>query len=243
MRLQVAKRLLRAVTHGRGMWEFKLDAQTMPDVDIFVRDHLMDTGRFTPSPDNMTAAFEDLLHNVKLGDRLLWSMCADVKIDSPFYQMNIDDVDYIAFETKLQHRNPQRGRVNRVYVQVHNRGIKSADNVTVKIFYADTSNGYPPLPSDFWTSFPNDPSDTINWRPIGKPQILPSPPKTLTNTEPTILAWEWSTPVEIADNVGLLVIADSAEDPIPGGNKIFNIADLVRNERHIGLKDLNVIDV
>jgi photosystem II stability/assembly factor-like uncharacterized protein len=243
MRLQLAKRLLRAVTHGRGIWEFKLDAQTMSDVDIFVRDHLMDTGRFTPSPDNMTAAFEDLLHNVKLGDSLSWSMCADIKVDSPFYQMNIDDVDYVAFETKLQHRNPQRGRINRVYVQVHNRGIKSADNVTVKIFYADTSNGYPPLPSDFWTSFPNDPSDTINWKPIGKPQILPSPPKTLTNTEPTILAWEWSTTVEVADNVGLLVIADSSEDPIPGGNKIFNVADLVRNEKHVGLRDLNVIDV
>jgi hypothetical protein len=126
---------------------------------------------------------------------------------------------------------------------VHNRGIKSADNVAVKIFYADTSNGYPPLPSDLWTAFPNDPSDTINWKPIRKPQILPSPPKTLTNTEPTILAWEWSTPVEIADNVGLLVIADSPEDPIPGKNKIFNIADLVPNEKHVGLRDLNVIDV
>jgi photosystem II stability/assembly factor-like uncharacterized protein len=243
MRLHLAKRLLRAVTHGRGMWELKLDVQTMPDVDIFVRNNIMDTGRFTPSPDNMSAAFEDLLHNIKLGERLSWSMCADIKIDSPFYQMNIDDVDYVAFETKLQHRNPQRGRVNRVYVQVHNRGIKSADNVIVKIFYADTSNGFPPLPPDLWTSFPNDPSDTINWKSIGKPKILPSPPKTLTNTEPTILAWEWSTPVEIAGKVGLLVIADSQEDSIPGGNKVFNIADLVPNDKHVGLRDLNVLDV
>ena len=243
MRLHSAKRLLRVVTHGRGIWEVKLDVQTMPEVDIFVRDHLMDTGRFTPSLDSTTAAFEDLLQNVKLGNSLSWSMCADIKVDSPFYQMNVDDVDYVAYETKLQHRDPQRGRVNRVYVQVHNRGIKSADNVTVKIFYADISSGYPPLPSDFWTSFPNDPSDTINWKPIGQPLILPSPPKTLTNTEPTILAWEWSTLPEIADNVGLLVIADSPEDPIPAGAKIFNVAELVSNEKHIGLRNLHVIDV
>jgi hypothetical protein len=245
MRIHLAKRLLRAVTHGRGIWELKLDVQAMPDVDIFVRDHLMDTGRFTSSSDNIAAAaaFEDLLQNIKLGDRLSWSMCADIKVDSPFYQMNIDDVDYVAFETRLQHRNPQRGRVNRVYVQVHNRGIKSADNVIVKILYADTSNGYPPLPSDFWTSFPNNPSDTTNWKPIGKAQVLPSLPRTLTNTEPTILAWEWSTSVDIADNVGLLVVTDSSEDPIPGTNKVFNIGDLVPNEKHVGLRDLHIIDV
>ena len=243
LRLHMEKRLLRAVTHGRGMWELKLDVENMPDVDIFVRDHLMDTGRFTPSSNNAIAAFEDLLQNVKLGDSLSWSMCADIKVDPPFYQMNMDDVDYVAFETRLYHRDPQRGRVNRVYVQVRNRGIKPADKVFVKLFYADISAEYPVLPQDFWTSFPDDPSDMANWKPIGKAQVLPSPPKTLTNTEPTILAWEWSTPMEVADNVSLLVVTDSPEDPIPSRNKIFNITDLVPNEKHVGLRDLAVINV
>jgi hypothetical protein len=168
---------------------------------------------------------------------------ADIKVDSPIYQMNIDDVDYVAFETRLQHRNPQKGRVNRIYVQVHNRGVKSADNVTVKILYADISNGYPPLSIDFWTSFPEDSTDTRGWRPIGKPQVLPSAPKTLTHTEPTILAWEWNTPEEISDNIGLMVIAESPEDPIPESNKIFRIEDLVPNEKHVGLRDLSVVNI
>ena len=38
--------------------ERKLDSESMPDVNLFVRDHLMDTGRFAPSSD-ITSAFED----------------------------------------------------------------------------------------------------------------------------------------------------------------------------------------
>jgi hypothetical protein len=248
MRLHVHKQLLRAVTHGRGIWEIKLDRQTVPDVNIFVRDHLMDTG-WEPSSD-ITVPFDDLLRDIKLGDQLSWSMCADIKIDPPFYQMDVEDVDYVKFENRLKHRNPQRGYVNRVYVQIHNRGIKAVDEkkpVKVRIFYANLSNEspsrYPNLPQDFWTAFPNDPKDTSNWKPIGKAKDLPSGPKTLTNTEPTVLAWEWDVPSDTSDRICLLVIIDSPEDPIPESNKkIFNIGDLVSNEKHVGLIDLNVVN-
>ena len=247
MRLHTPTRLLRAVTHGRGMWERKLDVQTMPDIDLFVRDNLMDTGRFTPSPSNINAAFDDPFQHVSLGDLMSWSMCADIKVDAlegfpPSYQMNLEDVDYIAFESKLYHRNPKRGRMNRVYVQVHNRGIKPADNVAIKILYADASAGYPDLPPDFWTAFPGNPADTTIWKPIGEAKVLPSPPKTLTNTEPTILSWEWIIPTNIGDRLCLLVIIDSPADPIPGANKVFNVAELVQNEKHVGLKDLLVVN-
>ena len=105
----------------------------------------MDTGRIIPSPSGICATFEDLLQNVKLKEKLFWWMCADIKVDPPFYQMNIDEVDYVKFEYRLRHRNLQRERENRVYVQIHNRGIKHAglspaDKVTVKIFYANVLN-------------------------------------------------------------------------------------------------------
>ena len=58
MQLDAPKRLLRVATYGRGMWERKLDTSTMLDTDIFVRDDLMDTGRF-PSTYPVTAAFEE----------------------------------------------------------------------------------------------------------------------------------------------------------------------------------------
>lgn len=244
LKLHDARRLLRAAVHGRGIWERRLDVPTMHDVDIFVRDNLVDTGRFAPSPSGVAAPFEDDRHHIQLGDPLWWWQCADAKIDAlegtPLsYQMNAEDVDYVAFESYLEHRNPQRGRVNRVYVQVHNRGIKPAANVTVKVMYADASAGLPMLPSDFWTAFPGDSADTTHWKPIGAAKTIPI----ISPTEPVILEWDWSTPLSAADHSCLLVITDCPDDPIPTANKVFDVGSLIPNEKHVGLKNLHVVDV
>jgi hypothetical protein len=265
MHIHEPTHMLRVVTHGRGIWERKLDVESMPDVNIFVRDHLMDTGRFTTSSD-ITAAFEDppyqnedkdTHHNVTLGSMLRWDMCADIKVDTPLgdelssssYQMDMESVDYVKFEYDLYHRDLKPGRVSHVYVQVHNRGIKSADKeVIVKLFYANAiANGdskykYPNLPPDFWTSFPYNNYDTSNWKPIGEYKVLPDGPKTLTNTEPTVVAWQWNVPPSAADRLGLLVVIDSPEeDPIPENNKVFDIENLVQNERHVGLRTVRIL--
>jgi len=242
LRLHAPTRLLRAGTHGRGLWERKLDATTMPDVDLYFRDHLMATGRITPTP-TMTAAFEDPLQFVSLNDPLWWWQCADIKVDAlegtpPSYQMPVATVDYAAYESKLQHRNAQRGRVNRVYVQLHNRGIAAGANVTVKLLYADASAGLPPLPADFWTAYPNDSADTSKWKPIGTPQVVAS----LSPVEPVILEWDWSTPTTAAEHSCLLVIMDSTSNPIPAASKIFDVGTLVPNEKRVGLKNLHVVD-
>jgi photosystem II stability/assembly factor-like uncharacterized protein len=257
----IARRLLRIVTHGRGVWERDLDSESMPDVNLFVRDHLMDTGRFTPSSDSIKAAFdEDLPQNedqnnrITLGTTLKWHMCADIKVDSPdsptgkppSYQMDIEAVDYVKFEYQLFHRNLVPGRVNRVYVQVRNRGIKAAEKqVNIKLLYANAIGNnpikYPELPQDFWTAFPNDPKDTSNWKPIGEYKVLPDLPKTLTHTEPTIVSWQWNVPPIEDGQLGILVIIDSQEDHIPESNKVFDIETLVKNEKHVGLRTVDVV--
>ena len=244
LRLHDSTRLLRAAIHGRGIWERKLDAPAMQDVNIFVRDNLVDTGRSTPSLSGIAAPFEDPLHHISLGDMLWWWQCSDIKIDAleginPSYQMKTNDVDYVAFESKLEHRNPQRGRVNRVYVQLHNRGIKPATNVTVKVMYADASAGLPKLPPDFWKAFPGDSIDITQWKPIGAAKTILS----LSPTKPAILEWDWNTPQDAADHSCLLMIADCPDDPIPAANKVFDIDNLVPNETHVGLKNLHVVDV
>jgi photosystem II stability/assembly factor-like uncharacterized protein len=236
-------RLLRAATHGRGLWERRLDVPSMPDVDLYFRDHLMATGRQTPTPNGVTAAFEDPLQYVALGDALWWWQCADVKVDalegSPAaYQMPVATVDYAAYESKLQHRNAQRGKVNRVYVQVHNRGIAPAVNVSVKLLYANASAGLPALPPDFWTAFPNNSTNTTNWKPIGTAKLIPS----LSPTEPAVLEWDWTTPTTAADHTCLLVVMDSPSNPIPAANKVFDVGALVPNEKRVGLKNLHVVD-
>jgi hypothetical protein len=242
LKLHAATRLLRAGTHGRGLWERKLDVQSTTDVDLYVRDHVMATGRVIPTPSPVTATFADPLQGVSVGDALWWFMCADVKIDAPSavthtFQLPVAAVDYRAFETQLAHRDPQRGVTNRVYVQVHNRGIRAAANVTVKILYADASPGLPDLPADFWTAFPGT-GTTTNWQPIGSAQTI----ATVSPTRPEILEWDWVPPATAAQHSCLLVVMDCPDDPIPVANKVFNIAALVTNEKRVGLRNLHVID-
>ena len=242
LRLQGTTRLLRAATHGRGLWERRLDVTSMPDVDLYLRDHLMSTARIIPAPAPVTASFDDPLQHVALGDQLWWWQCADAKTDAPQavthnFQMPVADVDYLALETRLEHRDPQRGVMNRVYVQIHNRGIQTANNVTVKILYADASPGLPDLPSDFWTAFPGNGTTTF-WKPIGAAKVIPA----LSPKRPETLEWDWIPPISAASHSCLLIVVDCPDDPIPAANKVFNIGALVTQEKRVGLKNLHVID-
>lgn len=248
MRLHNPTRLLRAGSHGRGVWERKLDVPSVSSVDLFFRDHSMSTGRILPAPDWVPAAFEDPLQYVNLGDLLSHWMSADIKVDAlegspPTFQMPVSAVDYLAFEVKLQHRNAQRGNVNRAYVDVHNRGFAPAANVTVKLLYADASAGLPPLPPDFWTAFPNNSANTTVWHPLTKGAATFQTIATLSPTEPTVLEWDFPLPSSAATHSCLLAVMDCPADPIPAGNKIFNVDNLVRNEKRVALKNLHVVNI
>ena len=248
MRLHNPSRLLRAGTHGRGVWERKLDVPSVSNVDLFFRDHLMSTGRILPAPDWVPAAFEDPLQFVNLGDLLSHWMSADIKVDAlegtpPAFQMAVSAVDYLAYETKLQHRNAQRGNVNRVYVRVNNRGFAPGSNVTVKLLYADASAGLPPLPPDFWMAFPNNSASTTVWHPLPKGAATFQTIATLSPTEPSVLEWDFPLPSGAATHSCLLAVMDCPTDPIPAGNKIFNVDNLVRNEKRVCLKNLHVVNI
>ena len=238
LKLHAPTRLLRAATHGRGLWECQLNVAGVPEVRIVIRDHVMDTGRLTPSPFGLPSAWEDPGRQVNLGDPLFWWNCADVKVDSPVgdsYQMPVGSVDYLAFETALEHRNPQRGKVNRVYVQVHNRGVP-AGNVVVKILYADATPGLPDLPADFWNAFPGNSGMTSPWTPIGAAQTIAS----LRQERPAVLEWDWTLPMSAATHSCLLVVTSCIEDS-PGVRSLV-LDSLVTHNRQVGLKNLHIID-
>jgi hypothetical protein len=243
LQLHAPTRLLRAGTHGRGMWEKKLDVPSLPAADLYFRDHAMSTGRIVPAPNGVPAAYEDPLQLVTLGaPQYIW-MSTDMKVDAlagliPTYQFPVSAVDYVVYESKLQHRNSVRGQVNRAYVQVHNRGFAPAANVTVKLLWADASAGLPPLPSDFWTMFPGNSSNTTQWHPLGTAQTIAS----LSNTTPAILEWDFTPPSTASNHVCLLAIMDSPADPIPAANKVFTIGTLISNEKRAALKNLTVVD-
>jgi hypothetical protein len=215
---------------------------SLPDVDVYLRDHRMSTGRIVPTPSPVTATLEDPRQHVAIGDNLWWWMCTDVKIDAPDpvthnYQMPVAAVDYYTFETKLEHRDPQRGVMNRVYVHVSNRGVQPAAGVTVKLLYADASPGLPNLPANFWTAFPGNGTTTV-WKPIGTAKTIAN----LSPKRPEVLEWDWSPPLTAATHSCLLVVVDPAQDPIPAANKVFNIGTLVTTEKRVGLKNLHVVN-
>ena len=239
LKLQAATRVLRGATHGRGLWERKLDTTSMNDVRLVVRDNIMDTGRRSPSPSGVPAAWDDPLRQVNLNDSVFWWQCADAKVDVTVgvsYQMPVSAVDYLAFETKLAHRNPQRGKVNHVFIQVHNRGAVAASNVTVKILYADASPGLPPLPSDFWTAFPGDSALPGPWTPIGAAKTIAQ----ISPTRPEVVEWDWTPPMTAATHICLLVIVSCTADPL--ASKPLDIGSLVTQNRQVGLKNLHIID-
>jgi photosystem II stability/assembly factor-like uncharacterized protein len=242
LRFYAGQNLLRAATHGRGMWEIKTDAIPSPAVDLYFRDHAMHTGR-TPSSGSVSAGFADPLQKINLNDNLYWWQSVDIKVDAPSvhggYQFAVSDVNYVVYETQLEHQNPDKGNVNRVYVRVQNRGTNSANNVQIKILYTGASAGLPNLPSDFWTQFPNNPTVASPWNPIGSTKTIPI----LEPCKPVILEWDWNPPAAADTHSCMLVVMDSTSDPIPAASKVFNIGHLVKNEKRVALKNLHLVDV
>src|SRR5262249_12055555 len=151
----------------------------------------------------------------------------------PSFQMPVSEVDFVAFEAKLQHRSPQRARVNRVYVQLVNRGFQAAANVNVKLLWTDAGAGLPDLPQDFWMAFPGNSANTAQWQPIGSAQTIAS----FEPGIPKILEWDFTPPASASEHACLLVVMDSASDPIPPGNKAFDIRTLTAIDKRVGLKN------
>lgn len=239
LRLRNGSNLLRAATHGRGLWEVRVDVTTHPTVDIYVRDHVMDDGRTSSGP-SVPAGWEDATRFIALNDPCYWWQCADIKTDAPpAWQLSPAEVNYLNFETRLVHEHPERGNQNRVYVQVHNRGPLAASDVTVKVMTAGASAGLPDLPADFWSAWPNSAGDA-NWTPVGAPQTI----ATLEPLRPTVLQWDW-TPGAAADSHScMLVVIDSPSDPVPASTRgVFDIAQLVTTEKRAGLKNLHLVNV
>ncbi|GAA4293135.1 hypothetical protein GCM10023086_03710 [Streptomyces venetus] len=229
------RRLLRAATHGRSVWERPIDVTTAPAVDLYMRDNMLDSGRgYTPT--GVTDPFDPTGAN-----RLWWWQSPDILVDAPVpdYQTPSPVTDFVAL-SRLRHRSIQRGRVNRVYVQLHNRGAAAATNVQVRAFIADASAGLPALPADFWTGgkpFTGDPAAGA-WTPIGPTRTVPL----LKPAEPSVVAWDYTAPPSASEHSCILAVTTCAQDPLNGAG-IFDVSTLVPERKHVTLKNLQVVSV
>lgn len=215
--LDSTRNILRAATHGRGIYQYDLGGGC-PDVDIYLRDNILDTGEVIPTPwttpdPTQPGAF---VHHYN---------SADIKVDAPPFDatdaltdgVEFDDPEhpYTGFGVKIEdidgiaHNDPIRTQVNRVYVQVHNRGWQKADSVTLKVIYADAGAGLPALPADFWTAFPADTFDQTNWKPVGTATVTDLLPNV-----PQIRVFNWTPPAGTSDHVCLGAMIHSDQDPL-----------------------------
>ncbi|HEV8370719.1 MAG TPA: hypothetical protein VGQ39_22405 [Pyrinomonadaceae bacterium] len=231
LQIHSPRRLLRAATHGRSIWERHIDAASCPLVDLYMRDNILDSGRVQPTP--------EAAHPFTGSWAGHWQS-EDIKVDGPepnFQTTNPID-NYVDFAS-LQHRTARRNQTNRFYVQVHNRGVNIAHSVQVRAFFAPTSPGLPPLPADFWTGgrpFSGTPSGP-NWTPVGSTINLGD----LEPGEPGVAEWDWVVPNSAPQHSCLLAVATCTEDPITGVGTL-NPDQLVLNSKHVTLKNLNVQD-
>lgn len=154
-------RLLRAATHGRGAWEISLDATSGRDTDVYLRAHTADSGRRFPWAENVPDP-------TMPGRYATRAVSPDIRVWRNSKGSAPTALDFVGFaDLDVDARMLDPTGVNRIFVQVHNRGKNAArsGDVTVCLVLASADNGVPALPADFATRIRNkDANPWPNWK-------------------------------------------------------------------------------
>jgi len=140
-------RVIWAATHGRGVFERLLDADTAAGTELFIRDTPLDAGRRV----SVGGLPDPTAHGVTVA----LSNSPDIKVDPPdaggSYQAN--DPSFFDFVDRLEDRStsvPSSGSLStRVHVLVHNRGVDAAPSVRVTLLMARHTGAIPALPAGY----------------------------------------------------------------------------------------------
>lgn len=171
LKFHPVRRLLRAATHGRGVFERTLDTAPKAGIELYVRDTQLDQGRFGTT--------NGLPDPTKQGDTVRHYRGPDIKLDTPSasgqYQFPISGtIDFFQFVETLSDdfqnvaTHATATITTRVYVQVHNRGVTPANNVRVMCLLANCSAGLPALPAGFNVNVASGTAiQTANWTTLG----------------------------------------------------------------------------
>ena len=213
--LHPGRRILRAATHGRSVYECRLGVATTRAVELHVRDSQLDVGRFD------TDVLDQRPDPAKQGRRVYHWAGPDIKLDTPDatgrYQLPITPpaiVDFLQFTDRLSDDGRKvatfatQTTITRVYIQIHNRGLDVADDVQVMLLVANAPVALPALPGGFATHLHSGtPINTPDWQTVGfatlngvrpgyptiaafdlKPDNLPAPDQPPGNNHHCLLA-------------------------------------------------------
>jgi photosystem II stability/assembly factor-like uncharacterized protein len=229
MTVDAEDNMLYAATFGRGMYKVGIAAgASEPAVDLYLRDSVLDTGERIPSPIGQANPADTT-------DVVEWWESPDIKVEvAPYYTPDAV-FDGVEFDEEVVHDDPQRGRTNRFYLQVHNRGWQDATNLRVRAFFADAHAGLPSLPNAL-TPPDFNLTSTADWAPIGPAQDIAR----LEPNRPVIRSWDWAVPTTANTHSCLLAVVSAVSDPITTTETNVNI--LVTNEKRVCLKNLHVVN-
>lgn len=245
LKLHPARRLLRAATHGRGVFERTLDTLPKQGVELYVRDTQLDQGRFTTVNGRPDPTIQ--------GDLVFHWRGPDIRLDTPDamgnYQFplggNIDFhqfVDTLSDDFQNVATHATVNILTRVYVQVHNRGVLPANNVRVMLMLANASAGLPNLPAGVPAAIQTaTPITTPNWRTLGfatLDDVRPGHPKVAAFDLPSTLL---PPPASLAgnDHHCVLALLHHADDPFT--NVQTHTDTLSLTERKAAHKNLKVV--
>jgi hypothetical protein len=252
------KVLLRAAVPCRGIWECDVTKGAQdPDVELYLRDNVMDMGRLPKSPDGIKNPYNP-------SDVLFHHQCADIKIDAlqissdgstSFFQTDPEGtlpLSHVLFD-QLRDNSSNLPSADKamVHVQVHNRGKKTLNNVSVWVIYCNASAGVPSLsasPSNsnkfpFWNQFQVNgtivdslPRDSP-WRSVGPPQTLMS----VDAAHPRVASWSWTVPMLSTNRPGhycMVAFVNHSSSRLTASG--FDVDVITPINRQIGQKNLHI---
>jgi hypothetical protein len=253
------KVLLRAAVGGRGVWETDVTPGAIdPPARPYVRDHFLDQGWLSPTPDGLVNPFRPAD-----GVSVFHYQCADIKIDAQqpgppaFFQTDPEatlPLSHVRFDVLNDNSENLPGSdAAMVHVQVHNRSTTSLDGVSVWAIYASAAAGIAGLNVSaamgnafpFWSQFqaggaivPNLPADSP-WKSVGAPVTLSG----IDVAHPKVASWPWTVPLLASGDPGhycMVVFLHGAEHPV-GETSSYDVDSITPKNPQVGQKNLHVV--
>ena len=245
LQIHPTTRVMRAALHGRGVWEWKLDAPILPDVELYIRDTMLDTARGVNTDGRSDPSIFPTAPVVHY-------QSPNIKLDVPTpagYQTTNTDIDFLTFNIGIQDGSNGVGTIvapptvhNRVYVEVHNRGRVDAANVRVvaAITNAATGLGLPPgYTANVVAGTPLPGAKWVTLTPVVIPLVRAGYPEIAYFDLPSTVL---PLPANLTGNSHWCMVAflTCAQDPFT--NTIGNVDALTLADRKVGQRNLHIIE-
>ena len=223
------RRALRAGVWGQGTFERLVGDTLSKDVSLYIRASEYDDGSTRPVPrgPDLDAAAPRVLRS---------TASPDIKNsrDTPPSLAAVTTIDGVAFDVDVVHEDPVHDAAgSTVYVQIHNRGAFPATAPRIACLWADASAGPPRLPDDFWTTFHAGAlAGTVgSWNVIHDTRAdAAGAVRNVAPSYPVVsrFAVAWPNDISSHRRVGILVLAECAEDPLAATQ--VDVGDLIAVE-------------